>query len=233
MKNWRRWRQTLGSWGIFLLLMGKLLCSSLVAFVAIRLAESGQYESMHYICRYIVHVIDTDPMSLASQGWLEDTSKVEKYVMSDADYDARENTYRKFKQEKLKEDPTWTLEKEIAKRRGVPYTAEDSAATVEDDEHQAEEASHLRQEERCEVVTQEGCKRGRIKYIGKCEGLPKGYWVGVEYDEPVGKNDGSAKGHRYFECEPKYGGFVRPGAVSMGDYPPFDDELDFDEDDEL
>ena len=213
--------------------MGKLLCSSLVAFVAIRLAESGQYESMHYICRYIVHVIDTDPMSLASQGWLEDTSKVEKYVMSDADYDARENTYRKFKQEKLKEDPTWTLEKEIAKRRGVPYTAEDSAATVEDDEHQAEEASHLRQEERCEVVTQEGCKRGRIKYIGKCEGLPKGYWVGVEYDEPVGKNDGSAKGHRYFECEPKYGGFVRPGAVSMGDYPPFDDELDFDEDDEL
>ncbi len=37
------------------------------------------------------------------QGWLEDVSKVEKYVMSDADYDAREDTYRKFKEERLRE----------------------------------------------------------------------------------------------------------------------------------
>ncbi len=30
-------------------------------------------------------------------------SKVDKYVMSDADYDAREDTYRKFKEERLRE----------------------------------------------------------------------------------------------------------------------------------
>ncbi len=30
-------------------------------------------------------------------------SKVEKYVMSDSDYDAREDTYRKFKEERLRE----------------------------------------------------------------------------------------------------------------------------------
>lgn len=176
----------------------------------------------------ILHVEDTDPMSLAAQGWLEDVSKVEKYVMTDADYDARENTYRQFKKEKLKEDPTWTLEKEIAKRRGVPYT--EMRGEEFDDEYQAEEASHIVQGERCEVMTQEGSKRGVIRYVGRCDGLPKGYWVGVEYDEPVGKNDGQVKGTRYFSCQPKRGGFVRPSAVSVGDYPPFDEDFFSDED---
>ena len=40
---------------------------------------------------------------MSVQGWLEDVSKVEKYMMSDADYDAREDTYRKFKEERLRE----------------------------------------------------------------------------------------------------------------------------------
>jgi tubulin-folding cofactor B len=63
-------------------------------------------------------VTDTDASSLAAQGWLEDTSKVDKYVISEEDYSARDNTYRKFKEGKLKEDPTWTLEKEMAARAG-------------------------------------------------------------------------------------------------------------------
>lgn len=41
--------------------------------------------------------------------------------MSDEDYSKRENSYRKFKEQKLKEDPTWTLEKEICIRKGIPY----------------------------------------------------------------------------------------------------------------
>lgn len=43
---------------------------------------------------------------------------MDKYVISEADYAARDNTYRKFKEAKLKEDPTWTLEKEMAARAG-------------------------------------------------------------------------------------------------------------------
>lgn len=61
------------------------------------------------------------------------------------------------------------------------------------------------------------------RFVGKCEGLPKGYWIGVQYDEPVGKNDGSIKGKRYFQCPDGYGSFVRPNLVKTGDFPPLDD----------
>ena len=40
-------------------------------------------------------------------------------------------------------------------------------------------------------------------------------WAGVEYAEPVGKNDGAVKGVRYFTCPPETGGFLRPDKVEM------------------
>ena len=51
---------------------------------------------------------------------------------------------------------------------------------------------------RCEVNP--GGKRGEVRYIGKVPAAAPGWWVGVQYDEPVGKNNGSIMGQRYFEC---------------------------------
>lgn len=59
--------------------------------------------------------------------------------------------------------------------------------------------------------------------MGQVEGLPLGYWVGVHYDEPLGKNDGTVKGKKYFDCPSGYGAFVRPDKVKTGDYPPIDE----------
>ena len=63
----------------------------------------------------------------------------------------------------------------------------------------------------------------RCRFIGQCDVLPKGFWVGVQFDEPVGKNDGSVKGQRYFKCPDGYGSLQRPEAVKAGDFPPLDD----------
>eukprot|EP00238_Polyblepharides_amylifera_P014487 CAMPEP_0196594316 /NCGR_PEP_ID=MMETSP1081-20130531/77998_1 /TAXON_ID=36882 /ORGANISM="Pyramimonas amylifera, Strain CCMP720" /LENGTH=288 /DNA_ID=CAMNT_0041918547 /DNA_START=51 /DNA_END=917 /DNA_ORIENTATION=+ len=166
-----------------------------------------------------IHVQDNDPFSLSKGGWLEDTALVEKYKISDEDYNNRKDTYRKFKEKNIAEDPSWTIEKEMAKKRGGEYRAPE---VTTDPDFMSELVANVEVGHRCEVDP--GGKRGVVKFIGKAgEGLPLGYWLGVQYDEPVGKNDGSVKGVRYFDCPQGYGGMLRPNKVKIGDYPPLDD----------
>jgi len=59
-----------------------------------------------------------------------------------------------------------------------------------------------------------------IRFIGQTEFAP-GEWIGVELEDNGGKNDGSVKGERYFECEMGRGMFVRLAAItSILDQPP-------------
>lgn len=59
-----------------------------------------------------------------------------------------------------------------------------------------------------------GAKTGRLLFFGETKFAP-GLWCGVELTEPVGKNDGTVCGIRYFTCEPKHGIFAPPHKVDL------------------
>ncbi|MBN3289276.1 CLIP2 protein, partial [Polypterus senegalus] len=64
-----------------------------------------------------------------------------------------------------------------------------------------------------ERVWVNGVKPGCIHYLGETQFAP-GQWAGVVLDDPVGKNDGSVGGVRYFECSPMQGIFTRPSKLT-------------------
>ncbi|EOD15772.1 hypothetical protein EMIHUDRAFT_76170, partial [Emiliania huxleyi CCMP1516] len=109
---------------------------------------------------YTLHITDLDPHSLSAGGGLEDVNLVKKYEISEEDYLKREDNFRAWKEAKKREDPSCEESyKELAER-----------ITVGD---------------RCEVTL--GGKRGEVRYVGKIPAIAAGWWVGVQYDEPVGK----------------------------------------------
>lgn len=164
-------------------------------------------------CR--LHVIDPS----VKLGEFEDLSKVEKYEMKDDDYAKRTDSVRAFKERNkigrfAEVSPEEQKQKEEEKQRK--------------EEEQKAKAESMKIGDRCEVRTPgQPTKRGTVKFIGLTE-FQSGYWVGVQYDEPLGKNDGSVKGKRYFECPDKYGGFVRPEHLEVGDFP--EEDLGFSDD---
>ncbi|KAJ7976641.1 tubulin folding cofactor B [Quillaja saponaria] len=153
-----------------------------------------------------LHIIDLDPSSVTSGGWLEDTSLVEKYTISEEAYEKLDGTFRKFKEKFDSQIPS-PLENKIA------------------DNYMEDLSSNIKVGSRCEV--EPGAKRGIVKFVGQAESLAPGFWIGVQYDEPLGKHDGMVKGIRYFQCPPLHGAMVRPDKVKVGDYPerdPFEED---------
>lgn len=153
-------------------------------------------------CR--IHVIDRSGGQL---GEFTDVSKVEKFNLSDDAYEKRSDSARSF----MKKHRVGRFnEEEMAKKKA-------EVEAREEEQNAAAEAISVGS--RCQVqVPGQPTKLGTVMFVGTTDFKP-GHWVGVKYDEPLGKNDGSVNGKRYFECPNKYGAFVKPLSVTVGDFP--------------
>jgi vacuolar protein 8 len=56
-------------------------------------------------------------------------------------------------------------------------------------------------------------RKATIRFVGKAPEVAPGFWIGVEFAEANGKNDGSLGGTRYFTCEAGHGSFLRPDKI--------------------
>ncbi|XP_037054611.1 CAP-Gly domain-containing linker protein 1 isoform X4 [Peromyscus leucopus] len=88
--------------------------------------------------------------------------------------------------------------------------ASEKAAGPPSSETQEEFVDDFRVGERVWV---NGNKPGFIQFLGETQFAP-GQWAGIVLDEPIGKNDGSVAGVRYFQCEPLKGIFTRPSKLT-------------------
>jgi len=160
--------------------------------------------------RQTLIIEDTDPASKAGQ--YTDISQVDKWDMSTEEYESRRDTVLTYKKQH-----------KMGRFAPTSENADKSSPDVEEVKKSYPVGS------RCEVdVGDAGLKkRGAVRFAGATKFGGGGVWIGIEYDEPLGKNDGSVQGERYFSCRPSYGAFVRPDKISIGEYPvvdPFEDE---------
>jgi len=160
-----------------------------------------------------LHVQDTGPKAF---GEFDDLSKVEKYELTDEQYSKKSDTVRAY----LQRNKLGKYNEEEMEKLRIEKEQEDNA--------EKELVSKMKIGDRCEAqVPGSGTRRGTVKFLGQTA-FKEGQWVGIQYDEPLGKNDGSVNGKRYFECPDKYGGFVKPCYVKVGDYP--EEDIDFSDD---
>mmetsp|Transcript_14945 Transcript_14945/g.29063 ORF Transcript_14945/g.29063 Transcript_14945/m.29063 type:complete len:272 (-) Transcript_14945:269-1084(-) len=169
-----------------------------------------------------IHIVDTDPYSFSKDGGLENVDLVKKYVMSDEDYEKRDNSLRNYKKKMRETDPYFTF---LPENRREPKNLNPPTA---------EDVKDFKIGDRCQV--EPGARRGTIVWKGDGEGyVGNGYWIGVHLDEPLGKSNGTVKGKKFFEVPEKHGAFIRPDKVEVGDFPERDifAELSSDDEDEI
>jgi len=177
-----------------------------------------------------IEILDSRPVAARQTINFNDLSSVEKYQMPESQYEKLEDSVLAWK-----------------RRQGLgrfdPHTKDAQSLSEERFKHDSAEIERrqIKIDMRCRVVRDDG-RRGTVRYVGEIPGLggvkeAGCVWVGVELDEPVGRNDGSVvvEGEdgevikrRVFQCGEKFGVFARPEKVEVGEWPVLDDLVDED-----
>ncbi|PYH92027.1 Cap-Gly domain-containing protein [Aspergillus ellipticus CBS 707.79] len=178
-----------------------------------------------------IEVHDTRPQSARPN--FTDLSSVEKYVLPTSTYESLPNSVLAWKKnQKLGRFDPNTLAPEESMRQ----QSEKDAVEIQE--------RGIAVSKRAIILPSSPphIRRGTVRFIGPVPTIPypgvdtklvdldRGAlprWVGIEFDEPLGKNNGSVGGKSYFSCPNNTGVFVKPEKVEIGDFPPLElDDLD-------
>ncbi|KAG6615960.1 DnaJ protein 1 [Phytophthora cinnamomi] len=146
--------------------------------------------------RHLPSYVEQELMDMFARGMMfdDDLSDLEDFVPMTSFFGA-EDKKREAKQDK----------ENVPKQSGGPAKASPSAKKKKSPKPAPTIGSK---------VCINGKHAGVVKFTGHVH-YAKGEFVGVELSAPVGKNDGSVKGVRYFECSPCHGLMVRPNDVTL------------------
>ncbi|XP_032365626.1 CAP-Gly domain-containing linker protein 1-like [Etheostoma spectabile] len=97
----------------------------------------------------------------------------------------------------------------------LPHTISESVSKLSETGSVKKGERELKMGDRVSVG---GTKAGVVRFLGETD-FAKGEWCGVKLDGPLGKNDGSVAGIRYFRCPPKYGLFFPVHKVTHIGFP--------------
>ncbi|SCZ99276.1 BZ3500_MvSof-1268-A1-R1_Chr3-1g05919 [Microbotryum saponariae] len=188
------------------------------------LAQYGAQEWM------TIRVDSSDAHGKSQSSLFTDTSLVEKFELTNQEYEARSGA--PFPRGHAR-DTVLAFKQRHQLGRFAP-TVDSSHELVASQRTQL--PVNLIPGARCEVALSDVLsRRGTVRFLGPTQFGPQDetVWVGIEWDEPVGKNDGSVDGVKYFEAKPLRASFVRPDKVTVGNFPevdPFaDDDLEGEE----
>ncbi|KAG7691536.1 hypothetical protein KL951_005373 [Ogataea haglerorum] len=166
-------------------------------------AEGSQILSAYQIRPHTrIHVDNMNPKSILREleaEFSDDTGQL--YVIDDEKYRQRKESALKWK----KENGYGEFNPKLQARKSLLVQEIDNRAEL------------FRVGQSCEVLSGNTSKSGVIKFVGKVDEIDNGkcIWVGVELELPLGKNDGSLKGKRFFDCEKNHGCFVKPSKIRL------------------
>jgi tubulin-folding cofactor B len=137
-----------------------------------------------------IKVEDKNPSTTFTGQW-SDINQVEKFELSDEAYAQRQGTKFCSASLRLRVRLEWIAESVLAykQRHRMGRFAPKQEARPEPEPPMDVD---IAVGSRCEVDSPvaDFRKRGTVRFVGPTK-FAKGIWVGIEYDEPIGKNDGS------------------------------------------
>ncbi|MBW0542750.1 hypothetical protein O181_082465 [Austropuccinia psidii MF-1] len=155
-------------------------------------------------------LVDAIPDPSVHYDEFDDVSQVEKFEISPEEYAKRNDTILAFKMR----NKLGRFDDSIKANKAAPKPIDE-----------AELIAKYPLGSRCEItsLSTESPLRGTLRFVGRVDFNEKQpFWIGVELDEPRGKNDGAVDGKRYFQCPPLRGIFLQPERVTIGNFPPLD-----------